>query len=501
MLTRVYEDIWKCCMAERHNPNYQLQKELESLRNLVKEANVAIYLAQNSKILNPNPTTLKMYGYSKEELTSKPFTAFIHPDDQDLVLGNHIRRIRGEKIPSIYTFRIINAKGQVRHVELNAVASSWNDQPATLCIQTDITDRLEYEKALAASETRFRDLVEGSVEGIMIHRNFRPLFSNNSLVTIFGYANLEEIMTLASIKELIAPHDHKRISEYVEARLRGEEVPSEYEFEGVRKDGSHIHLESRVRLISWDNAPAMQVTVTDITERKRMERMKSEFISTVSHELRTPLTSIRGALGLMNEGKTMATPEMAKDLFELAYRNTNRLINLVDDILDVEKLEAGSMEFELQKTLLSDLVEDTIKENIGLAKEHGVTFTVTTSTPDLKVRIDRNRITQAIANLLSNAAKFSPKGRHVEISVTRIDNLARVSVTDYGTGIPEKFRSHIFERFTQVDSSDTREKAGTGLGLNITRSIIEKHNGRIDFISNDEMGCTFFFTLPIITSA
>lgn len=486
-------------MADDPNPHHPLHKELEALRNLVKEASVAIYLAQDSLILNPNPATLKMYGYSAEELCSKPFTTFLHPEDQALVLSNHIRRLKGEDIPSTYPYRIINAKGQVRYVEINAVASSWNGRPATLCIQTDITDRVKYEEALALSETRFRDLIEGSVEGIIIHRNFKPLFSNKSMASIFGYNNREEIMALETLRGLVAPKDYNRLAEYAAARLRGDSAPSEYEFEGVKKDGTHIHLEMKGRLISWDAEPALQISITDITERKKMDRMKSEFISTVSHELRTPLTSIRGALGLMNSDGPMPTPDMAKELLTVAYSNTNRLINLVNDILDVEKLESGSMEFDFQPLNLSELIEDAIKENAGFANEYGIEFAIATMDPCLIVNIDRNRITQAIANLLSNAAKFSPKGEQVKISVTQDKNTARVSVSDLGPGIAEEFKDHVFERFTQVDASDAREKSGTGLGLNITKSIIEKHNGTIDFTSHVGTGSTFFFTLPMAT--
>ncbi|MBT8005185.1 MAG: HAMP domain-containing histidine kinase, partial [Rhodospirillales bacterium] len=180
-----------------------------------------------------------------------------------------------------------------------------------------------------------------------------------------------------------------------------------------------------------------------------------------------------------------------------AARNTDRLINLVNDILDMEKLESGDLEFDFQTLDLSKLVAEAVETNKGFADEHDAIFILSETPPDVMVEGDGSRLSQVIANLLSNAAKFSPGGGEVEISIAQQNSVARVSISDHGPGIPEGFGDQLFERFTQVDSSATRQKGGTGLGLNISKSIVERHGGTIDYISEVDFGSTFFFTLPV----
>ncbi len=184
----------------------------------------------------------------------------------------------------------------------------------------------------------------------------------------------------------------------------------------------------------------------------------------------------------------------------MAEQNTNRLINLVNDILDIEKIESGSMEFHFDVIDMLDLIRDEIEENQGFAEQHKVEFVLAQSDHNLEVRGDRDRLKQVLTNLLSNAAKFSPSGEKIEIAAIRMDGLARVSVSDHGTGISDEFRDSIFEKFTQADSSDTRQAGGTGLGLNISKTIIEKHGGKIGFYPNQEQGTVFYFDLPLLNS-
>lgn len=235
----------------------------------------------------------------------------------------------------------------------------------------------------------------------------------------------------------------------------------------------------------------------DITRLKEVERLKTEFVSVVSHELRTPLTAIKGSLGLLSKNSGAELPEQSRELLELAERNTDRLTNLVNDILDFEKLRAGSMQFQTEHFDLAALAADTVADCQGLAKASGVTFRMIEAAKPVRVTGDAPRIGQVIANILSNAAKFSGPGDTVEISVYEMAGLARAEISDHGPGIDAGLRGAIFERFTQGDQSDTRAKMGTGLGLSISKSIIEQHGGRIDFRTNAGGGTTFFFELPI----
>lgn len=237
----------------------------------------------------------------------------------------------------------------------------------------------------------------------------------------------------------------------------------------------------------------------DITERKRMERIKDNFVSTVSHELRTPLTSIRGSISLLLEGMTSdVTPKMKK-LLDLADRNTNRLLTLINDLLDMQKMQAGEMSYQFEPMNLELILHKAIEENTHYATQQRVNYVITETTP-VDVRIDEYRMMQVMTNLLSNATKYSSTDSCVEVSLTKEDGFAIVKVIDHGEGIPAKFHDVLFERFTQADSSDTRQKGGTGLGLAITRSIIEQHDGVIGFETEEGVGTTFYFKLPVISA-
>lgn len=244
---------------------------------------------------------------------------------------------------------------------------------------------------------------------------------------------------------------------------------------------------------------------TDITERQKIERLKNEFVSMVSHELRTPLTSIRGSLSLIVGGVVGEIPLQAKSLIEIAYKNSERLVLLINDILDIEKIESGKMDFNLQPIELIPLVENALEANRAYGQQFGVNFQLDSpGMQGIKVNADSDRLIQVLTNLLSNATKFSPRGETVVITVTvqsDPSNLqpywVRVEVCDRGPGIPEDFRSKIFQKFAQADSSDTRQKGGTGLGLSISRLIIEKLGGQMGFETELNVGTTFYFTLPI----
>ncbi|HYR05091.1 MAG TPA: ATP-binding protein, partial [Gallionella sp.] len=235
----------------------------------------------------------------------------------------------------------------------------------------------------------------------------------------------------------------------------------------------------------------------DITERMKVERMKSEFISTVSHELRTPLTSIRGALALIVGGVMGELPATIKPLVDIAHKNSERLILLVNDILDVEKIEAGKMEFDMHPINLMPLLKQALEGNHAYAEQFNVTYELESELPEMMVNVDANRLMQVMANLLSNAAKFSPSGDKVKITAVSNGKHVRVSVSNRGTGIPEQFRSQIFQKFAQADSSDTRKKGGTGLGLSITKAIVEQMGGSIGFDSQTDVLTTFFFEFPV----
>ncbi len=239
------------------------------------------------------------------------------------------------------------------------------------------------------------------------------------------------------------------------------------------------------------------MVVRDITDNRKVERLKAEFVATVSHELRTPITSIRGSLGLIAAGASGSLNDKTQHLVNIALRNSDRLAHLINDLLDIEKMESGKMHFELERHSLASLVEQAIEATSGYAESFGVTMTLTTLPSDAIVSVDPHRLLQVMANLLSNAVKFSPRNANIDVSLSTDNDRARVAVRDRGPGIPSEFHTRIFQKFSQADSSDARGKSGTGLGLAICKALVEQMGGAIGFRSELGLGATFFFELPV----
>ncbi|MXP65707.1 response regulator [Roseomonas sp. M0104] len=269
------------------------------------------------------------------------------------------------------------------------------------------------------------------------------------------------------------------------------------EVEAHRADGSVFPAELSIGRYEQDGERGCVCVLRDVTERRRLDSMKNEFVSTVSHELRTPLTSIRAALGLVTGGAAGALPQPAGELLGIAHKNAERLVLLVNDILDIEKMEAGRLEFRRERISARQLLEQAVEANRAYAGQFGLRLEVAGDPEaDAEVYADAPRIQQVLANLLSNAAKFSPAGSAVEVSLGVNAGSAVFRVRDRGPGIPEAFRGRIFQRFAQADSSDVRQKGGTGLGLAISRAIVEHHAGSIGFEDAEGGGTCFHFSLP-----
>ncbi len=366
--------------------------------------------------------------------------------------------------------------------------------------RTARTEHLVAERTdeLAQSERRVRAIVDNVLDGIIIiDEQGRIETINPAVGQIFGYADTE--LVSENVRMLMPEPNRSNHDSYLSHyRESGEKhiIGAIRELEAQRRDGSTFPIELGVTELVMSGDRVFVGIVRDITERKEIDRMKSEFVSTVSHELRTPLTSIMGSLGLISGGALGEMPGKAKDLIGLAHKNTERLINLVNDILDMEKLQSGRMNFDFRPLDLSRLVRDSLETNKGFADRHGVEFKVTGDWPAVTVRGDSDRLAQVLSNLLSNAAKFSGDGDVVEVSLVRRGGMARVSVKDKGPGISQEFRQRIFDRFAQENTSDDRHKSGTGLGLNISKAIVEHHQGSIDFDTEAGVGSSFFFDLP-----
>jgi PAS domain S-box-containing protein len=321
---------------------------------------------------------------------------------------------------------------------------------------------------------------------------------NSTVEDMFGYSVSELIGS--NVNLLMGEPYREMHDSYINRYLstsRTKVIGKARELEAQRKNGEIFEIELFVHDIGVDKEHRFLGIIRDISERKHMDRMKSEFVSTVSHELRTPLTSIKGALGMINSGILGKLPEKVKRMVELAHNNTERLILLVNDLLDMEKIQAGKIDLKLQKVNLTALVKESISMNQTYASHLKVSLALENTPEDYFIEADSNRMLQVMANLISNAAKYSPPNDVVKIKLESRDSFVQVCVSDHGAGIPPEYHSKIFQKFSQLDASDSRQKGGTGLGLNITKAIVEHHGGRIGFVSEINKGTTFFFKLPI----
>ncbi len=282
-------------------------------------------------------------------------------------------------------------------------------------------------------------------------------------------------------------------------------IEDQYEMEYVRKDGSrfpaHVSItalrDDRSEIIGYlniciDNSARVAMRAAE----KEKTRQKDEFVATVSHELRTPLTSIAGALGLLTGNAAGKLPASAMRLLTIAYANSQRLVRLLNDILDIEKMESGKAVFEFKRVEVRSLVEQTIEANRAFAQDRSLRIRLDAASAAFDVRADPDRLVQAITNLLSNAIKFSPPGEEVVVAVETKSDAVRISVRDHGPGVPEEFKRRIFEKFAQADGTDARRKGGTGLGLSIVKQIVDRLGGEVGFADAPGGGAIFHVDLP-----
>ncbi|RZJ24126.1 MAG: PAS domain S-box protein, partial [Haliea sp.] len=361
----------------------------------------------------------------------------------------------------------------------------------------DATAMRQVQDALRASESQLRDITD-TVTAFIAYVDAGQVFRFHNRTYAEGLGLPRDQINGRTMREVLGDEGYALAQPWVEEVLTG--YPVMFERHRMTPQGDMRDFVVNYFPRYGDDADAGKVIgfyslANDVTEFKRIDRMKSEFVSTVSHELRTPLTSIRGSLGLISGGVAGVLPEAARKLVAIASSNCERLIRLINDILDIEKIESGKMRLDVQPLDLGPLLSQVLaaNEHYG-AGQAG--FRLTLPEGPLLVKADSDRLVQVLTNLLSNAMKFSPADVPVEVSLTRAGPRARVEVRDHGPGIPEEFRQRIFQKFSQADASDTRAKGGTGLGLNISRAIIERLGGNIGFVTEAGQGTTFFFELP-----
>ncbi|MEN9204122.1 MAG: PAS domain S-box protein [Thermostichus sp. DG_1_6_bins_120] len=504
-------------------------------RRIVDTAQEGIWvLDEQGKTCFVNRRLGQLLGYTAPEMLGRSLMEFVEPDQQQMVerLLASSNQFSPEQLEICWRRKDGSRLWSLVSTSPMLEAEQEGGFLGTLCMVIDISLRKEAEaqlrqvneelerrveartaewiqanRALAESEERFRSIFTEAPIGIaLIQQQGHILTANRALAEMLGYVNASELVgvhlgSLAQAGPELTPEERQEEQEQQERLAQGEIQSYRQVRRLLRRDGRWVWTQLTFGRISTSDSQAKEegyglVMVEDITERQVLESMKDEFISIVSHELRTPLTSIHGALSLMATGKLGSLLPKGERLLQIAVTNTERLVRLVNDILDLDRIEAGSLSMEKKPCDAGELIchaAETMRSMAEQAQVHLVTQPLS-----VMVQADPDRIIQTLTNLLSNAIKFSPAGATVEVGVKqRHAHQVIFWVRDQGRGIPAANLETIFHRFKQVDSSDSRKKGGTGLGLAICRSIVRQHGGRIWAESEVGKGSTFFFTLPL----
>lgn len=510
----VEDELGRHNAAHYRQIGHEQEAFLRAILNTVVDGIITI--DERGTVESFNPAAVHIFGYPPEEVIGRNIKELM-PEPYRREHDGYLARFLETRTPRVIGIgrEVTGCRkdGSTFPMELAVNETVVAGRRFFTGIVRDISRRKTAEQQLNATTSLQRAVLDGTSYSIISTAPDGTILTfNRAAEQMLGYSADEVIGKLTpapfhdaqevaeraaalsdELGELIAPG-----FEVFVAKAR-RNLPDECEWSYLRKDGSRLPVLLSVTALRDANEQISGFLgiAYDISERKKIDRLKNEFVSTVSHELRTPLTSIRGSLGLIAGGVAGVIPPQAARLIEIAHSNSERLVRLINDILDIEKIESGGMQFNLAVQPLRPLLLHAIEVNQAYADQLHVRIELRSGELDGRVRIDSDRMMQAITNLLSNAAKYSPAGGCVDVTLEN-GNLLRLAVRDHGPGIPEEFQARIFQKFSQADSSDTRRKAGTGLGLAITRSLVKSMGGRIGY-DTSAAGTTFWIDLPEIT--
>ncbi len=476
-----------------------IQKYLQEVEDLYHNAPCGYHsLNVDGNFIRINDTELKLLGYTREEMLHKKFLDFLTPKSKQLFHENFPKFKQQGWINNL-EFEIFKKDGTTTWISLNATALTDEAGNFIMSRSTlfDISERKHIEAALGESEEKFRQLAE-NIQAVfwMTDKDYQQvLYVSPAYEAIWQRSCADLYENVLAWIESVHPDDRDRVKLEMLEQLKTGQFEKKYRI--IRPDGSIRWIRDRAFAIKNELGEIVRIAglAEDITEEQKIEQMKNEFIGIVSHELRTPLTSIRASMGLLKSGIYAQKPEKSQRMIEIAAKESDRLVRLVNDILDLERLDSGRVVLEKTICKAADLIEQAVAGVQAIAKQQNIAFDI--HARDEQVWAANDAVIQTLTNLLSNALKFSPADSTIAISVQQQKDALLFKISDRGRGIPADKLETIFNRFQQVDASDARTKGGTGLGLAICRTIIEQHGGKIWVESTLGTGSTFFFTLPI----
>jgi PAS domain S-box-containing protein len=482
------------------------QNHLVQSDNAIRGANIGVFeydLTTQSVTVSDIWRTLLDLLPSDAVDVQEEWRSRVHPDDLAAALDPIHRCAHGDVERASCEYRLLSRDRSAwrwMRTDVSVARRDLDGNPLLLVgAQTDISGQKNTEEALRISEARFRSAFEDAPIGkALVGLDGSWLLVNPALLESFGYA--EEELHSTNFQSLTHPDDLKTDLDLLKALVEGKIPSYTMEKRYVRANGAIMWGRLSVGLVrDAEGRPNHFVTqIVDITEQRRLDQLKNEFVSVVSHELRTPLTSILGALSLLELDDDAQFSDATQRLLFIAKTNGERMNSLINDMLDFQKFSAKQMRFSLAPHPVAGLVDDAILANLALTDRYAVRLETRITDRSLVAMVDPKRLQQVMTNLLSNAAKFAEPGSAVEVSADLVDANIRVAVTNVGEGITADFRDRVFVPFSQASSVSDRKSGGTGLGLSITKQIVEQMGGQIGFESVPGSKTTFWFTLRTI---
>ena len=478
---------------------WQQQEQAALHKAILSSVGTAVLITDMAGVIRQaSPGVLPLLGYEVDALVGQSL-GLVLADEERQLQPDPVRPSFncGSEQASLHELRARHRKGQRIPVlfSLAPIAMDGSAQMGYLCILNDLSYR---EEALQRLQ-HIAEQLPGVVYQFQLYSDGRSCFpyASEGLRDVYGLQPEEVREDASSVFARIHPDDLLAVTASIQTSAEHLSVwHREYRF--LHPIKGLIWLEGRAMpQPRADDSILWHGFITDITQRKHLEQMKNEFVSTVSHELRTPLTSIAGSLGLINGEALGPVPNAMREMLSIAQSNSQRLRKLIDDLLDMDKLLAGKMSFIPQQLDIDSFLAECVTSHQGFARQHDVQLSYTGG-PVAQVTADPMRLQQVLSNLLSNALKFSPAGSQVLLSAQELGGQIRILVVDQGPGVPAEFVDRLFEKFSQADASDRRQKGGTGLGLAISKELIERMGGCIGFYPRPGGGSVFWVELPAL---